>query len=147
MANAASKLPGRVTTTALCAAAAWAVALLVAAFVVPVYGSATATSSRVVADSAETFVHVNGLHGTVVIAVPLVCTVIVASALLLRSRRGALPCAWALTAALAAANLLAMLTIGLFVLPVTAALVVACAASTGRPPAVTPDLQVQRLDR
>lgn len=52
------------------------------------------------------------------------------------SRHGALPLAWAFTGLLGVLNLVAMLSIGVFVLPVTAALIVACA--TRRPRANAP---------
>jgi hypothetical protein len=70
-----------------------------------------------------------------VLAVPLLVTLAVGFALWQGSRR-ALPIAWTLTGLLAAGNLVAMLSVGVFVLPVTAALVIACARS--RPPAQTP---------
>jgi hypothetical protein len=47
-----------------------------------------------------------------------------------------MPVAWTLTGLLAAFNLLAMLSIGVFILPITAALIVACGAS--RPPPTHP---------
>ncbi len=62
-----------------------------------------------------------------VLAIPLLITVIVGVALWFRSRSGVLIVAWTFTGLLALFNLLAMLTIGVFVLPVTAALIVACA--------------------
>jgi hypothetical protein len=74
----------------------------------------------------------------VVLAVPFLVTLLVASALLARSRRAALPFAWALTALLAAFNLVGMLTVGVFVLPVTAALVVACSMSSRTGAAIAP---------
>ena len=48
-------------------------------------------------------------------------------------RRHALA-AWTLTVMLAMFTLLAMMSIGVFVVPVTAALIVACAASRAQPP-------------
>jgi hypothetical protein len=86
-----------------------------------------------VAQGSETLVGVNGPVVVVVLGVPLLATVLVGSALLLRSRRGAVPFAWSVTGLLAVFNLLTMASIGLFVLPVTAALIVACAASRPRP--------------
>jgi len=137
MATAALKMPDRVSAIALAAAAAWAVALLVAAFLVPIGGSVSASSSGVITYGTATFVDINGVHGAAVVGIPLLCTVLVAGALLLRRRRAAVPCAWAVTGVLALFNMLAMLTIGLFVVPVTAALVVACTATTARQPAVS----------
>ena len=77
------------------------------------------------------------------LAIPLLVTLAVACGLWQGSRRAALPIAWTLTGLLAAANLLAMLSVGVFVLPVTAALVVACAKSS-RPPARSPGVLTPR---
>jgi hypothetical protein len=60
-------------------------------------------------------------------------TVLVALALWIRGpRRGPGLVAWMLVGLLACFNLLAMLTIGIFIVPVTALLVVACALRQGR---------------
>jgi hypothetical protein len=115
----------------LLSAAVWGLGLVVAGFLVPVYQSETVSASGGLTQGTGTLVGVNGPGVAVVLAVPLVATVLVACALLLRTRRGALPVAWALTAVLGAFNLLGMLTIGVFVVPVTAALVVACASASG----------------
>lgn len=129
MPDATSKL-GRLSAIALSIAMAWALVLLVAAFLVPVYQSVTASSSGEVTRGSETLVGMNGLGGVLVVAVPLLVSVFVAGALSMRARHGAMALAWGLTALLAAFNLLAIMTVGLFMVPVTAALVVACAASS-----------------
>ena len=51
-----------------------------------------------------------------------------------RAHRGALLAAWTLTVMLAMFTVLAMMSIGPFVVPVTAALIVACATSRPQPP-------------
>jgi hypothetical protein len=114
-------------------AAVYATALVVAGFVAPVYRSTSASSSGAVTHGSDTVVGVNGLGVVFVLGVPLLATVLVACALRLRSLRGAVAFAWTLTGVLAAFNLLAMLSIGVFVLPVTAALIVACTTSRPRP--------------
>ena len=134
----ASTKPGRAASVALLCAAVWALGLLVAGWLVPVYQSTSFSSSGEQTRSTETLVGVNGPGVLIVLAIPLLATLLVAGALLVRPRRGALPLAWALTALLAGVNLLAMLTIGIFILPVTAALVVACATSTATAVAVAP---------
>ena len=121
----------RVTTTSLSVAAVYAAALIVGGFLVPVYESTSSSSSGVVTTGSQTLVGMNGSWAVVVLSVPLLATVLVAAALRLRSWRGSVPFAWAVTGVLGALNLLAMLSIGVFVLPVTAALVVA--TSTCRP--------------
>ena len=67
----------------------------------------------------------------ITLGLPLLMTLAVGCALWQGSRRGAIPVAWTLTGLLAVFNLLAMMSIGVFVLPVTAALIVAC--GTRRP--------------
>jgi hypothetical protein len=118
-----------VTRIAWLVAAAYGVLLIIAGFFVPVYRSLSESTPGDPTQGWATLVEVNGPGGVVAISVPLLATVLVGSALRLRSRRGALPFAWSVTGLLAAFNLLAMASIGLFVLPVTAALTVACAAS------------------
>lgn len=113
----------------------WGLGLVVAGFLIPAYQSTAMSSSGELTQSTKTLVDMNGPGVVVVLAVPFLTTLLVAGALLVRSRRAALPFAWALTALLAVFNLVGMLTIGVFVLPVTAALVVACTMSsrTGAP--------------
>jgi hypothetical protein len=67
--------------------------------------------------------------GAAALAAPLVIALLVAVALRLRHRRGAMLAAWILTGLLGVLNMLAMLTVGVFLLPATACLLVACAAS------------------
>ncbi len=133
---------GRVPALALLVATAYGVALVVAAFALPVYDSSSSSSSGEATQSSDTLVGVNGPGAALVLGVPLLVTLAVGCALWLGSR-WALPIAWTLTALLAAGNLLAMLSVGVFVLPVTAALVFACARSRppARPPAVFPPPQ------
>lgn len=137
MVKAATRL-GRASSVALLFAVVWGLGLVVAGFLVPAYRSTGMSSSGESAESTSTLVGTNGWGVAVVLAVPLLVTVLVAGALLLRPRPGATVVAWALTGLLAVFNLLAMLTIGVFVVPVTAALVVACAAGSKAGAAVVP---------
>lgn len=121
---------------ALLGASAYGVALVLAAFLVPVYDSDSSSSSGGTTQASATLVDVNGLSAAAVFAVPLFVTLGVGCALWQGSQRWALPIAWTLTGLLATGNLLAMLSVGVFVLPLTAALIVACARS--RPPAQSP---------
>lgn len=125
--NSVERRLGRVASFALLLAAAYGIVLVVAGFLAPAYKWETvdATSGEVTQGSG-TVVGVNGLGAMVVLGVPLLATVLVGCALWPHSRRGAVPSAWTLTGLLAGFNLLAMGSIGLFVLPVTAALIVAC---------------------
>ncbi len=106
--------------------------LIAAGFIVPVYESTSTSSSGETTNSTDTLVGVNGTGVLVVLAVPLLVTALVGLALWQRSRRLALPVAWTLTGLMALLNLLAMLTIGVFFLPITIALIVACSTSHAR---------------
>lgn len=133
--NQAVERFGRAASVALAFAAAYGVSLIAGAFLVPVYqtsGSSQASGSPAaqVAQGSATLVGVNGPRVAFIAAVPLAVTLAVAVALWL-NRPGARVLAWALTGLLAVFNLLAMLSIGIFVLPVTVALIVACI--TGKP--------------
>lgn len=112
------------------AAVAWSTALPVAALTVPVYinrrrevGTGVITSS-----GSETLVDVNGAQILWVLLVPLMVSLLVAGALLGGSLPGAVPLAWVLSVALLCATALAIFSVGILVLPVPIALLVACAA-------------------
>jgi hypothetical protein len=122
----------RVTSVLLTLAAMYGVGIVVAGFVAPLYESSTSSSSGADTDSMDTLVGANGTGVVFALLVPLLVTLIVAVALLLRPRRGALPVAWTVTGVLAAFNLVAMLSIGIFIIPVTAALIISCTRS-GQP--------------
>jgi hypothetical protein len=122
----------RVAAVALWFAAVYATVFVVAGFVLPVYESATVTSSGEPTSGSDTLIGANGPGVLVVLCLPLVATILVWRALRLRSAHGA-TVAWTLTGLFAVVNGLAMPSIGLFVLPVTAALVLACSTGRRRP--------------
>jgi hypothetical protein len=122
----------RVTFVLLVLAAAYSVVLIAAGFLAPVYESSTSSSSGADTNGTDTLVGANGSGVVFALVIPLLVTVVVAVALLLRPRRGALPVAWTFTGLLGLFNLVAMFTIGVFVIPVTAALIIACSRS-GQP--------------
>lgn len=126
--------PTRAPLFALAVAVIYGAALVMAGFLVPVYSTESASSDGEVLVGSATLVAENGAGIVAVLAIPLLLSVAVGTALLLLPRRGALPTAWGLTGLLAAFNLLAMLSIGVFVIPVTVALVVACLTSGRRRP-------------
>ena len=117
---------------ALAIAVTWCIVLVAGAFLVPVY-----SSSGSAGDSTNTLVGVNGVGAVGVIVIPLLVTAVV-GAILWRRRfaSGAGPAAWTVVGLTAAFNLLGMLTIGVFILPVTVSLIVACA----QPPTPSPAL-------
>jgi hypothetical protein len=118
---------------ALAVALIWSAGLIVAAAVAPAYQSATETSSGTVTHGPATLVDENGLAILLPVGVPLLVTVIVGYALWRReASRGAGPIAWTFTVLLAGFNVVAMASIGLLMLPVTAALGVACAKRQAR---------------
>lgn len=110
---------GAARAAALVVALTWSVALIVGAYVLPVYSSD-------VPGAADTLVAANGNGVAITISVPLVITLTVGALLWRRRSRDAGAVAWTLTGLLAAGNVLAMLSIGVFVLPVTICLLVAC---------------------
>lgn len=122
---------GTVAFWALGVAAVLGLLLVVAALVVPAYDSDSASSSGATESTSSTIVGVNGLGALAVMAVPLLATALVAAALWLRAK----PLAWAIVALLAAGNVLALASVGLLALPVTAALVVACLNAPAPQPA------------
>ena len=108
--------------------------MAVAALVVPVYQSSSHSSSGTMAAGSATLVGVNGWGALLVAVAPLAAAMVTGWALWRRAgRQGAGVLAWAVTGLLVSINLLAMLSIGVFVLPVTLALVIAC-ATHGRKP-------------
>jgi hypothetical protein len=116
----------------------WAAALFVIVTAVPFYESDTETFTRtspspVVTHDSLTLVEENGSGILLIIGIPLLVTIMVGCALWLRgSRRGAGPIAWTFTGLLAGFNLLSILTIGVFIVPVTACLAIACAIRQAR---------------
>ena len=119
----------KVTFVALLFAVAYSLALLLAGYLAPVYSTETSLSRGEISRGSATLVAENGPSVVFVLGIPLLVSLAVGAALMLYTRRGAIPIAWALTGLLALFNLLAMLSIGVFVLPVTGALIVACATS------------------
>ena len=118
---------------ALAVALIWSAGLIVAAAVAPAYQSTTETSSGSFNHESATLVDENGPAILLPVGVPLLATVIVGYALWRwEASRGAGPIAWTFTVLFAGFNVVAMASIGLLMLPVTAALGVACAVRQAR---------------
>lgn len=131
----------RNASIALGVALVWSLLLVVAAFVAPVYSSSTGSSTDVTSGAVTTpetagtgtLVGVNGAGVLVFVALPLVATLVVAWAL----ARGRRRLGWVVTSVLGVLTVLALLSVGIFFLPVSLALVVAC-ANTPRPRVARP---------
>lgn len=109
----------------------WSAGLFLFASLVTVYQGTSEgwseSSGTVVTAESWTLVEENGSGILWAIAVPALVTIVVGIALWFRgARRGAGAVAWGFTGLLALANLAAMLSIGILVIPVTGCLVVAC---------------------
>ena len=124
----------RSTSIALAFAVVWSAVLVLAAFVLPVYGTSSGSSTgdasgdqstAVTTTGTATLVGVNGLGVLLVIGFPLIITLLVGAALAARRRR----LGWIITGVLCFFTVIALMSIGLFVAPTTLALVVACAAT------------------
>ena len=125
---------GRLERISLASALVWAAGLVIAAVLVPTYQSSGVSSSGTVTDGAATLVEVNGWGVLLVAGAPLAAALVIWFALW--RRRGlqdAGVLAWVVTALLICFNVLALLSIGVFVIPVTLALVVACATHGPKP--------------
>lgn len=127
----------RTARIALVLALVWSALLVLAAFTLPLYGisseSATVDGSGDVDEvsGTATLVQVNGWTAVLVLVIPLAVTVLVAL-LLGVGGRGPRAGAWGLTALLGVFTVLALLSVGLFMIPVVVALVVACASAGSR---------------
>jgi hypothetical protein len=125
---------GRLEWISLAFALLWSIGLVIAAFRLPAYQSLSISGhslsffrSHPGTGGSATLVAVNGWGGVVVAAAPLAAAVLIACALWRRiEEEGAGALAWTVTVLLMCFNVLGMLSIGLFVIPVTLALIVAC---------------------
>jgi hypothetical protein len=116
-------------------AAVWAVGLVVAALVAPAYRSTTSTGNGFV-NSSATLVHENGMRVLIPVSIPLVAVGVIGVALRHRRRvgkPGAGPVAWVVVALLGVVTILGMLSIGIFILPVTGLLIAVCTRAQNAP--------------
>lgn len=122
---------------ALVLALVWSVLLVLAGLTLPLYGSSSSSATMDGSGDGDeitgtaTLVQVNGWTALLVLAVPLVVTLLV-GLLLGVGGRGPRAGAWAVTALLGVFTVLALLSVGLFMVPVVVALVVACASASSR---------------
>ena len=108
--------------------------LVIAAVLAPVYQSQSVSSTGAITNGSATLVGVNGWSVLLIAGVPLAAAVVTGYGLWHRAGRpGAGVLAWTVTGLLACFNVVAMATIGVLVIPVTAALLAACAGHGMRP--------------
>ena len=136
----------RLTRICLWAAGAWALGLIVAAATVPVYHSTSVSASTTAGDRAgllvtsasgpATLIAVNGYPVLAAVGAPLAVVAVVTVALWRRrqrGRRGPGPVASGAVALLGLAALLAILSIGIAIVPVTVLLAMALFDAPGTP--------------
>lgn len=116
----------------------WSLGLVVGAGTVPVVGGTVADSSGATYRTSHTLVEEVGRGGYVLACLPLVATILVGVLATLRPRPGPVVAAFVVVGVLGVFNLLAMLTIGIFFVPATAALAVAVAVMLARAAAAAP---------
>jgi LPXTG-motif cell wall-anchored protein len=94
------------------------------------------TSTTSTSTHTATLVGENGSGVLFVVGIPLAVVVLVGAMLMLRRRRrrhGAGPLAWTVVGLLGGFTFLAMLTIGIFIIPVVVMLAIACATAPEDP--------------
>jgi hypothetical protein len=110
------------------AALIWSLGLVVAAALVPTYGGQTVSNSNGLTLTARTAVQVHGLKAVVVVAIPVVASLVVALALYRRRADGwrySGVVAWTTIALLALVAVLGIPSVGLFMVPVAILLALA----------------------
>jgi hypothetical protein len=124
----------RLEWISLAFALVWGTALVIAALLAPVYQSSSVSSSGAVTDGSAALIGVNGWGALLAAGAPLAAALVIGYALWRRTgRQGAGVLAWTVTGLLACFNFLAMLSIGVFVIPVTFALAIACGTHGPKP--------------
>jgi hypothetical protein len=115
------------------AAAVCSLGLLLAAVLLPTSGSDT-TSQGVATLTQETFVQSQGVWALALVALPLLATGVVAAAVVYRRRddaRWARPAAWAAIGVLGLVALLAITSVGAFMVPVAVLLALSARLAPG----------------
>jgi hypothetical protein len=115
-------------------AIAWSVGLVLVALLAPVYGSSTGgLGDDGVTLTHATLVQVNGVRALALMVVPGLAALVVAGALRARwaDQRWSRLLAWAAVTVVAAETVVGILSIGIFILPVTLPLAAAVRLSAG----------------
>ncbi|MDN4475650.1 hypothetical protein QQX09_07265 [Demequina sp. SYSU T00192] len=114
-------------------AVGWGALLPLLALAVPVGTEVSLSSDGIETTRHLTLAQAEGVSGVLTVAVPLALVLLVGAAMAAPGRWG-LPAAWALFGLLAAANLLAMMSVGIVVVPLTVAVLVALVGRTNDAP-------------
>ena len=124
-----------------CAALIWSLGLVLVAFFVHTYGGQTVSDSNGLTLTARTAIQVHGLKAVIVVAIPVVATLVVACALYCRRTGGGRysgAAAWTAIVIVAIVAVLGIPSVGLFMVPVVVLLVLA-ARLVVSPEGVRPD--------
>lgn len=126
----------RTRDLALLGAVLWAGGLVAAGFTVPLYAGETAELTPAgewrTSSTSSTLVEENGQDALIPLLFPLAAALVVAFALLVLPGLLGRGVAWATTFLLATFMVLAALSIGMFVVPVVATLLIACIVDGAR---------------
>jgi len=115
------------------AAGIWSLGLVLAALLIPAYNG-DSTSDGVATLSEQTLVQNRGLLALVLVVVPLIACGVVAAAMVYRRRqdaRWAVPAAWTAIGVLVLVALLAITSVGAFMVPVVVLLVLSVRLAPG----------------
>jgi multisubunit Na+/H+ antiporter MnhB subunit len=116
------------------AAMVWSLGLLLAALLVPTYDVESSSPDAGVTLTQVTLIQGNGAWALVLVAVPVIASVLVAVAMVFRRRedpRWASPAAWSAIGVLALVALLGITSVGAFMLPVAALLALSVRLAPG----------------
>lgn len=131
----------RLAVRLTCAALIWSLGLVVVAIFVHTYGGQTVSDSNGLTLTARTAIQVHGLKAVIVVAIPVVATLVVAWALYRRRTgrsRYSGAAAWTAIVIVATVAVLGIPSVGLFMVPVVVLLVLA-ARLVVSPEGVRPD--------
>ncbi|HWD74044.1 MAG TPA: hypothetical protein VG371_02830 [Solirubrobacteraceae bacterium] len=116
------------------AAIVWSLGLLLAALLVPAYGTESSSPDTGVTLTQVTLIQAKGAWALVLVAVPVITSALVAVGLVFRHREDApwaAPVAWSAVGVLAVVALLGITSVGAFMLPTAALLALSVRLAPG----------------
>ncbi|WP_244930081.1 hypothetical protein [Nocardioides sp. W7] len=128
----ARRLATRSISIPLAFAGLWSLGLAAGVGVAPMVSETTMTSDGATTSTTRTLVEEIGSGAYALAGLPLMATILIGCLSIIRPRVGPVVAAFVVVGALGIFNLLAMLSIGIFFVPATAALVVATCAMWAR---------------